>query len=177
MLSSQGYAVAFRRRPAPLTGKASAMLAILASLAIAGAGVAAMASIVATLHSQWPAIRRLLADARTLDANSLEQGEWLDQVGAFDQVGALDHAATLDLDRLFLARMIAAQSPVLHQAPALQTVPACEKDALADVLSFADSRLFIEASARRAPARTVRRALARPPMPELSRPAARPAAA
>lgn len=158
------------------------MLAILASLAIAGAGVAAMASIVATVHSQWPAIRRLLADARTLDnhsldANSLEQGEWLGQVGAFDQVGALDHAATLDLDRLFLARMIAAQSPVLHQAPALQTVPACEKDALADVLSFADSRLFIEASARRAPARTVRRALARPSMPELSRPAPRPAAA
>jgi len=95
MLSSQGYAVAFRRRPAPLTGKAFAMLAILASLAIAGAGVAAMASIVATVHSQWPAIRRLLADARTLDANSLEQGEWLDQVGAFDQVGALDHAAVL----------------------------------------------------------------------------------
>lgn len=147
------------------------MLAILASLAIAGAGVAAMASIVATVHSQWPAIRRLLADARTLDANSLEQGEWLDQVGAFDQVGALDHAATLDLDRLFLARMIAVQSP------ALQTVPAYEKDALADVLSFADSRLLIEASARRAPARTVRRALARPSMPELSRPAPRPAAA
>jgi hypothetical protein len=103
----------------------------------------------------------------------LEQGEWLDQVGAFDQVGALDHAATLDLDRLFLARMIAAQSPASIRRP-FRRFPHAKRTP-SRTSFFRRQPAPIEASARRAPARTVRRALARPSMPELRR--RRPAAA
>ncbi|NKJ43592.1 MULTISPECIES: hypothetical protein [unclassified Novosphingobium] len=83
------------------------MLATLASLVIAGAGVAALVAVAATWRGQLGAIRQLLADAR-----------------------ALEQADALDLDRAFLARLVecpmadpAALDPAAADpAPALRPV-------------------------------------------------------
>ncbi|MCW1985515.1 UNVERIFIED_ORG: hypothetical protein M2348_001247 [Sphingomonas sp. R1F5B] len=74
------------------------MLAILASLVIAGAGVAALVAVAATWRGQLGAIRQLLADAR-----------------------ALEQADALDLDRAFLARLM--DSPLATAAPATPALP------------------------------------------------------
>lgn len=77
------------------------MLAILASFAIVGAGVAAVLAVVGTLRGQMGAIRQLLADAR-----------------------AMEQADALDLDRLFLERMVESESTTLPRSfPATRRAP------------------------------------------------------
>lgn len=78
--------------------KGIAMLATLASLVIAGAGVAALVAVAATWRGQLGAIRQVLADAR-----------------------ALEQADALDRDRVFLARLI--EAPMVDIAPAMLPVP------------------------------------------------------
>lgn len=74
------------------------MLATLASLVIAGAGVAALAAVSATWRGQIGAIRQVLADAH-----------------------ALEQADALERDRVFIARLI--ETPMADVAPALLPVP------------------------------------------------------
>lgn len=74
------------------TGKAPAMIAILASTAIFGAGFAGIAAMAFTLRSQMGSIRQVLADARTLQqADSIMQDrQFLSQLTRLSDLGGRD---------------------------------------------------------------------------------------
>lgn len=91
------------------------MLAVLASLVIAGAGVAAIASMIATIRTQKGALSRLLGDMR-----SLEQ----DRVFLVHMTGESRPASPLSFARLRRAPQRAVRRSTTPGAPQTQRAAA-----------------------------------------------------